>query len=69
MPFKISRSRKTLRVVLLLCFTLLSGISIGYFSNHVFSENARFEKFTEELFEKEVSGSALTLSLTRKKQV
>lgn len=60
MPFKISRSRKTLRVVLLLCFTLLSGISIGYFSNHVFSENARFEKFTEELFEKEVSGSALT---------
>ena len=60
MPFKISKSRKTLLVLLILCFTLLSGISIGYFSNHVFSENARFENFTEELFEKEVSGSALT---------
>lgn len=60
MPFKISKSRKTLCIFLLLLFTLLSGISIGYFSNHVFSENARFEKFTEELFEKEVSGSALT---------
>ena len=28
---------------------------------HVFSENARFEKFTTTIFEKEVSGSALTL--------
>lgn len=60
MPFKLFRSKKTLLASALLCFTLLFGISIGYFSNHVFSENAKFENFTEELFEKEVSGSALT---------
>ncbi len=60
MPFKNSKPGKVFPVLLTLCFIFLSGITIGYFSNHVFSENARFKKFTEELFEKEVSGSSLT---------
>ena len=60
MPFKNSKPGKVFLVLLTLCFIFLSGITIGYFSNHVFSENARFEKFTEELFKKEVSGSSLT---------
>lgn len=46
---------------LFLCLTLVIGISIGYVTNHVFSENAKFEKFTEDIFKREVSGSTLNL--------
>lgn len=46
---------------LFLCLTLVVGISIGYVANHVFSENAKFEKFTEDIFKKEVSGNTLNL--------
>lgn len=60
MPFKISDHKKILRATVFLCLIFLLGISIGHFSNHVFSENAKFEKFTRELFQKEVSGNALT---------
>lgn len=72
MPFKNSKPGKVFLVLLTLCFIFLSGITIGYFSNHVFSENARFEKFTEELFKKKFPAAPLlstTLSLIRKKQV
>ena len=37
------------------------GTGIGYVSNHTLSENSRFDKFTEELFQSEVSGNTLTL--------
>lgn len=40
---------------------LILYFSASWLSSHVFSENARFEKFTETLFEKEVSGNALNL--------
>lgn len=61
MSFSFPRSKKPFFIAFFLCLVLLLGISIGYLSNHVFSENAEFEAFTEELFQKEVSGSTLTL--------
>ena len=59
MPLKTLNQEKFFPVLLTLCFIFLSGIIFGYFSNHVFSENARFKKFTEELLKK-ISGSSLT---------
>lgn len=53
--------KKPLQAILILFLVFTIGISIGYLTTHVFSENAKFEAFTEELFKKEVSGSALTL--------
>lgn len=61
MSLKFPKSRKPLWVALFLCLTLILGISIGYLTNHVFSENAKFTAFTDEIFEKEVAGSTLTL--------
>lgn len=61
MFLNIPRQKKPLKIALFLCLTLLLGISIGYLTNHVLSENAKFEAFAEDLFEKEVSGNALTL--------
>lgn len=55
------KRKKTFSIVLLLCLTLIIGISTGYLTNHVFSENGKFEKFTDEIFQKEVSSSTLTL--------
>lgn len=61
MSFKFPQKRKPLWIALFLCLILILGISIGYLTNHVFSENAKFEAFAEKVFEKEVSGSTLTL--------
>ncbi len=58
---KIPRLKKSLWLALILGFTLILGISIGYLTNHVFSENAKFEAYAEKIFEKEVSGNTLTL--------
>lgn len=57
----LSKSKKALVTAFLLSLTLILGISIGYLSNHVFSENGKFEDFAEDVFKSEVSGSALTL--------
>lgn len=61
MLLKLSRLKKPLKIAFFLSLTFLLGISIGYLTNHVLSENAKFEAFAEDLFEKEVSGNALTL--------
>lgn len=37
------------------------GTAIGFLTNHVFSENGKFEAFTEKIFQQEVTGSTLTL--------
>lgn len=58
---RLSKSKKVVLVTFLCAFVLTLGISIGYLTNHVFSENAKFEAFTDEIFKNEVSGSSLTL--------
>ena len=45
----------------LFAFLFLAASGSGWLWKHIFSENARFEQFTESLFEKEVSGNILTL--------
>lgn len=55
------RGKKLFLKVLALCLILTAGISIGYLTNHVFSENGKFEAFTKTVFESEVSSSTLTL--------
>lgn len=57
----LSKSKKALLAAFLLSLTLVLGISIGYLSNHVFSENGKFQDFAEDVFKSEVSGSSLTL--------
>lgn len=57
----LTKSKKALLAAFLLSLTLILGISIGYLSNHVFSENGKFENFAENIFKSEVSGSSLTL--------
>lgn len=61
MAMNFPKSKKLLYIPLLLSLTFLLGISIGYLSTHVFSENAKFESFTESIFRQEVSGNTLTL--------
>ena len=58
---RFSISEKRLRAPLILIFLLLVGISAGFLSRYVFSENARFETFCDTLFKEEVSASTLTL--------
>lgn len=58
---RLSGFLKTAVVTAFLALVLISGISIGYLTNHVFSENTKFENFTEDIFRKEVTGSSLTL--------
>lgn len=53
--------QKILKKLLCLCLVFFLGIGMGYLSEHAFSENARFEAFTEKLFESEVCGNTLTL--------
>lgn len=56
--------KKSLRRGIVLFFILIAGIFLGIFFNRGFSENARFEKFTEDIFCSEVSGNTLTLHYT-----
>lgn len=58
---KLSKPQRTAAAAVLLSFILFLGISIGYLTNHVFSENTKFENFTEKIFQKEVAGSSLSL--------
>ena len=44
-----------------LCLIFLLGTVFGWANTHLLSENSRFERFTEELFQKEVSGNMLNL--------
>lgn len=61
MFLKPAKWKKPLRIVLLLCLVLFLGAGMGFLINHVWSENGRFEAFTEEIFQREVTGSTLTL--------
>ena len=61
MSLSIRKCRKPILIALLLCLTLLTGTGIGYFTNHVWSEDGRFRSFTRKVFQKEVSGSLLSL--------
>ena len=55
------RIHPRLLTAILFAFLFLAGSGSGLLWKHIFSENARFEQFTESLFEKEVSGNTLTL--------
>ena len=55
------QAKKPFLISLLLLFILTVGILWGRLSNHGFSENARFEKYAEEIFREEVSASTLNL--------
>ncbi len=61
MPFKRSLKRRPLYISIALFFVLLLGILAGYATNHIFSENAKFQRFTTALFSQEVCGNTLTL--------
>ena len=61
MSLSFRKCRKPILIALLLCLTLLTGTGIGYFTNHVWSEDGRFRSFTRKVFQREVSGSLLSL--------
>ena len=64
MPFKIRGKKSPLFITLLLVLTLFAGLTAGYFSAHGITENGKFEAFSRKVFQKEVSGSTLTLHYT-----
>lgn len=64
MPFNIMKKKSSFFIACGLVFTLITGIAAGYFSAHGITENGKFEAFTREVFQNEVSGSALTLHYT-----
>ena len=55
------RYKKSILIGLSLCLVLFAGMGLGFLSSHVWSQNGRFRAFTNEIFEKEVSESMLTL--------
>ena len=50
--------------LLALCLVFATGIGLGCLSDHFISENSRFQAFTDELFQSEVSNNTLTLHYT-----
>lgn len=58
---KLSRPKKPVRIALFLTLILSMGVALGYVTNHAFSEDAKFERYTEEIFRKEVSSNTLNL--------
>ena len=58
------KSRRPLFISLGLCLALCLGLGLGYLTSHVFSEDAKFQKFTRQLFQNEVNGSTLNLHYT-----
>lgn len=55
------RHKKSLLVALSLFLIFLTGMGIGFATNHIPSENRKFESFCQEIFKKEISGNMLTL--------
>lgn len=55
------RHRSPILTALFLCLVFLSGIFSGCLSKRIFNEDRRFQAFSRELFQKEVSGSMLNL--------
>lgn len=58
------KPRRPLFIASALSAVLLLGVSLGAVSSHFFSENAKFENFTEELFQSEAASSTLNLHYT-----
>ena len=55
---------KILKKIVALCLVFCLGLGLGCLSEYPFTENSRFEAFTEKLFRSEVSGNALSLHYT-----
>ncbi len=55
---------KILKRIIALCLVFCLGLGLGCLSEYPFTENSRFEAFTQKLFRSEVSGSALSLHYT-----
>ena len=55
------RPRSRILIAGTLCLVFLLGTVLGLANTHLLTENSRFERFTEELFQKEVSGNMLNL--------
>lgn len=62
---KLSFHRPTSRILIAgtLCLVFLLGTVLGWANTHLLSADSRFEQFTEELFQKEVSGNMLNLHI------
>ena len=58
---RLPQKHKPLWAALFLCFVLLTGAGIGFLANHPFSENAKFEQYTKDLFRQEVASNTLNL--------
>lgn len=58
----LSRRRQTrIWIAGMLCLVFLLGTVLGWANTHLLSEDRRFEIFTDQLFQKEVSGNMLNL--------
>ena len=58
----LSRRRQTrIWIAGMLCLVFLLGTVLGWANTHLLSEDRRFETFTDQLFQKEVSGNMLNL--------
>lgn len=62
--FPTDKRLRTLLIAFLLILTFCTGTGLGWLYVHVFSENARFEKFTDQLFAEELSGNTLNIHYT-----
>ena len=61
MPLVFRKFPKPILIFLALYLTLAAGMGIGWLHGHVWSEDGRFERFSQEIFEAEVSGNLLNL--------
>lgn len=55
------KPRSRILIAGMLCLVFLLGTVLGWANTHLLTENSRFERFTSELFQKEVSGNLLNL--------
>lgn len=55
------KPRSRIMIAGMLCLVFLLGTVLGWANNHLNSENGRFQAFTNQLFQKEVSGNMLNL--------
>lgn len=58
------KSRRPAFISLILCAAFIFGIGLGYLTSHFFSEDAKFQAFTEKLFQTEANSSTLNLHYT-----